>query len=73
MIPLPFMSIGSSATIDSIKGNDSTRKKIIDLGLLPGEKIELFSANPGAPVVIKVQENRIALDHSTSRRIIVIP
>lgn len=73
MVPLPFMSIGSTATIASVKGNDSTRKKILDLGIIPGEKIELFSANPGAPVVVKIQQNRIILDNSTSRRILVTP
>ncbi len=73
MIPLPFMSSGSRGTVGSIKGNDSTRKKILDLGIVPGEMIELFSAAPGAPVVVKINENRIMLDNSTSKRIMVIP
>lgn len=73
MIPLPFMSVGSRAVIDSIRGNDSVRKKIIDLGLVPGEEVELFSSAPGSPVVVKIQGNRIMLDNNTSKRIMVTP
>ncbi len=73
MVPLPFLSAGSKACIESIRGNDSVRKKIMDLGLIPGVQIEMFSATPGSPVVVKVNDNRIMLDSATSKRVMVRP
>lgn len=73
MIPLTLMNAGSKSIVNSIRGNDSVRKKIIDLGIVPGAEIEIVSAAPGSPVIVGILENRIIIDHSTSKRIMVQP
>lgn len=73
MIPLPLVASGSKVVVDSIRGNDRVRKQIMNLGILPGVELELFSTVPNAPVVVKINENRIMIDNSTSRRVMVRP
>ncbi len=73
MIPLPLVSAGSKVIVDSIRGNDNVRKQIMNLGILPGVEMELFSCVPNSPVVVKINENRIMIDSATSKRVMVRP
>ncbi len=71
MISLSLLTQGTKATVSMIKGNDITRKQILNMGIVPGCEIEVFAASINSPTLVKVNDNRIMVDEKTSRRIIV--
>ncbi len=71
MISLSLLGQGTKATVEMIKGNDITRKQILNMGIVPGCKIEVFASSANSPTLVKVNENRIMVDEKTSKRIIV--
>ncbi len=71
MIPLSLLGQGSKATVSVIKGNDVVRKQILNMGIVPGCEIEVFTSSINSPTLVKINENRIMVDGKTSKRILV--
>jgi Fe2+ transport system protein FeoA len=56
------LKVGESGKIKKIKGKDSLRKRLLDMGATPGTKIEVIKIAPlGDPVGIKVRGYHLSL------------
>ena len=68
--PLTFAKAGTKVTIEQIKGGLKIKKRLEEIGLIPGKEIEIIKAGPG-PVVIKVQTAKVALGFGEAMKIFV--
>ncbi|SHH94471.1 ferrous iron transport protein A [Clostridium collagenovorans DSM 3089] len=71
LIPINFAKEGEVVTIDNILIRDNTGKKLREMGLASGNKIEVVK-NDGSSVIIGIGESRLALDMGVARKIIVV-
>ena len=56
------LRVGEIGKIKKIEGNDSLKRKLLDMGLTPGAKIEVIKVAPlGDPVDIKVRGYHLSL------------
>lgn len=82
MMPLALMSPGEQGEIAQIRGagsccggscGDAKEKggvRLEDMGLRVGKTVEMLS-NGGGPVLLKVDESRIAVDRGMAMKIMV--
>lgn len=70
MPTLDTLSPGQQATIVELAGDDATARRLMELGLLPGEAIELLGRAPlGDPLAILVKGGRLAVRARDARRV----
>ncbi|MGO0062694.1 FeoA family protein [Brevibacillus fluminis] len=63
-------SIGASARILALDMADAQRKRMMDLGLMPGTEVKLVRKAPlGDPLVVQVRGYLISFRMSEARRI----
>jgi ferrous iron transport protein A len=67
---LAFVKEGDSVLIHSIKGGIKIKKRLEEIGLIPGKELNILKAGPG-PVVIKLQSSKIALGFGEALKIMV--
>jgi len=61
---------GHSARVVSIDGQDAIAMRLMEMGLLEGESLELLGAAPwGDPLDIRVRGYRLSLRVSEARRV----
>ncbi len=59
---LDMLKIGSAATITKIYSRDADRRRLFDLGILPGTRIENVMPSPlGDPVAYRIRSAVVAL------------
>jgi len=68
---LTDVRIGSLVTVDRFEGGGAFKEKLISMGILPGKEIEILSSRKNGPVVIKVNDTRLALGHGMAHKIYV--
>ena len=80
MIPLALLNNGENGLVAKIPkekptqdGKVSIAKYIESLGIRVGKKIELLTKSNDGPVLVKVDNTRIALDQKLARRIMLTP
>ena len=71
-MPLSMLKVGNSAVVSAIKGNDSTKKHLENLGFVANAQITVVSVN-GGDMIVKVMESKIALGKDMTTKIIVTP
>ena len=72
--PLSQLSAGESATVDRIQTSGSMRRRLQDLGIIHGTKIECVLKSPaGDPVAYRIRGALIALRNNDSRTIFMNP
>ncbi|WP_437184886.1 FeoA family protein [Planctomicrobium sp. SH668] len=65
-------SIGETATISDIEGDDSIAVRIMEMGLTEGEEISLIGAAPlGDPLEFSIRGYRISLRKSEAKRVLI--
>lgn len=70
MYTLDKINIGSECIVKSINCNSSTKRRLLDLGLVPGAKIiSLFKSPLGDPVAYDVCGSVIAIRIEDASRI----
>lgn len=69
---LAMAPFGEKLKIQKLKGNDSQKKHLENLGFVQDAEIEVISAN-GEGLIVSVKGSRIALGAELSRRIQVLP
>ncbi|HOP62003.1 MAG TPA: FeoA family protein [Spirochaetota bacterium] len=62
---------GMSVVIESFEGGGAFKEKLISMGILPGKAIEILSSRKNGPVVLKVNDTRLALGHGMAYKIYV--
>ena len=71
-IPLSRLSIGKKGIVKYLEGGRWFQTKIISLGIRVGKTVRVVSSHPfGGPVVVEVDNMRIAIGRGMANRIIV--
>ncbi len=70
MMPLTALSPGQEVTLIDIQGGRGLRSKLYSMGLIPGVKLTLMG-NRGGPIMVAVNDTRLALGFGMARKIIV--
>ncbi len=61
---------GQGGTISRLEGDDPTAIRLLEMGLLPGRRIEVLGAAPlGDPIAVRISGTRVAIRRVDARRI----
>ena len=72
MVSLDQLGIGQRATIASISGEDALMHRLLEMGLLEGEEIEVIALGPfGEPLEIRLKDYRLSLRRREAARVFV--
>jgi ferrous iron transport protein A len=72
MASLDQLRIGQRARIEAIEGSDAILQRLLEMGLLEGEEIEVIGFAPlGDPLEIRLRDYRLSLRRSEAARITV--
>ncbi len=72
MVSLDNIKLGSKVTVKNISKNTSIRKKLMDMGIVPGVKITVSGKAPlGDPIEIIVKNYRLTLRKNEAANIFV--
>ncbi len=71
-MPLALMKTGSRARVMAVSGNDTVKKHLGSLGLIPGAVITVVQTTAGN-MVVGVRDSRIAINEELTRRVRVEP
>lgn len=67
-MPLVLAPLNKSLEIIRCRVDESTKKHLVDLGIISGEKIVLIQENAGS-MIIQVKDGRIALNKDLASKI----
>ncbi len=72
MVPLASLAVGECARIASVAGNATIGQRLLEMGILEGETIELTRVAPlGDPIEIRIRDYRLSLRRSEAALIVV--
>lgn len=69
-MPLTMLKLGVSAIVHDCRAEESTRKFLEGLGIVPGSFITIISEN-GGNLIVNVKESRLALSRGIAQQVIV--
>ncbi len=73
-LPLGMLRDGDVATVLDVRGGRGLKRRMADMGMGPGARIEVVSDSASSgPVIVKVLDTRIAIGRGMSRHIMVEP
>lgn len=62
LLSLAELTVGGTGTISSVELNGLLRRRVLDLGMLPGTKVQCIRRSPaGDPIAFRVRNTTIAL------------
>lgn len=70
MCPITIMSEGSEVVVARVAGGDGCSKRLSELGLVPGAKVQVVR-NEGGPILLKVGESRFAIGQGMAMKVFV--
>jgi len=71
-IPLSRLGIGKIGTIKFVRGGSFFHRRMFSLGIRIGKKVRVLCCHPlGGPIVVEVDNMRIAIGRGMASRIIV--
>jgi ferrous iron transport protein A len=74
MPSLDQLRVGQRARIEAVPGTDAIVQRLLEMGLLEGEEIQVIGQAPlGDPMEILVQDYRLSLRRSEAARVLVRP
>ncbi|HLJ93699.1 MAG TPA: ferrous iron transport protein A [Gemmataceae bacterium] len=72
---MPFLNqltVGQQGSIEAVQGSDSLAQRLLEMGLLEGEAIQILNVAPlGDPIEIRLRDYRLSLRRSEAARITV--
>jgi ferrous iron transport protein A len=73
MFPLGLLSVGEQAEITSIRANPESVSdyRAEEMGLRVGKTVEMLTNRGGGPLLLKVDESRLAIDRRVAMKILV--
>jgi ferrous iron transport protein A len=70
MPTLDKLKAGQRARVDAIQGSDAIVQRLLEMGLLEGEEVEVVGFAPlGDPMEIRLRDYRLSLRRSEAARI----
>ncbi len=74
MVSLDQLRVGQRASVTAVAGADALVQRLLEMGLLEGEEIEVVGFAPlGDPMEIRLRDYRLSLRRSEAARIVVQP
>ena len=74
MTSLDRLKAGQRARVDSVQGEDLLVQRLMEMGLLDGEEIEVVGFAPlGDPMEIRLRDYRLSLRRNEAARVRVTP
>ncbi len=70
-LPLIMLKKGQEALLKEINSGAKLKKKLNDMGLTPGVKINVISASGSGPVILDVRGSRLALGRGIVSKVVV--
>ncbi|MGM0770678.1 MAG: FeoA family protein [Halobacteriota archaeon] len=65
---------GTRVKVIQVKGKGTARRRLLELGMLPGVEIEVIKRAPlGDPVELKVKGYNLSLRKNESEMVVVVP
>ncbi|MCC6417331.1 MAG: ferrous iron transport protein A [Gemmataceae bacterium] len=72
MPSLDQLRLGQRACVETVVGDDAVVQRILEMGLLEGEEVEVIGFAPlGDPMEIRLRDYRLSLRRSEAARVIV--
>jgi len=72
MASLDQLKTGQKARVDAVAGTDAIVQRLLEMGLLEGEEIEVLGFAPlGDPMEIRLRDYRLSLRRSEAARVTV--
>ena len=72
METLDSLSLGQRAVISDVSGDDAISVRLMEMGLLDGEEIELIGRAPlGDPLEFLIRGYRLSLRAEEARRVVI--
>jgi ferrous iron transport protein A len=72
MPSLDQLQVGQQASIEAVRGSDTIMQRLLEMGLLEGEQIQVTNIAPlGDPIEIRLRDYRLSLRRSEAARIAV--
>jgi ferrous iron transport protein A len=63
---------GERARVEAIRGDDAVVQRLLEMGLLEGEEVEVLGFAPlGDPLEIRLRDYRLSLRRSEAARVLV--
>jgi ferrous iron transport protein A len=73
-LSLDQLRVGQRATIKSLQGEDSLIQRLLEMGLLEGEEVEMIGVAPlGDPLEVRLRDYRLSLRRREAARVLVTP
>jgi len=70
-MPLAMAQIGQIVRLLSVRAGKGLRKRLADMGLVPGTELEVVQNSTSGPFIIRVKDSRIVLGRGMAHKIIV--
>jgi len=71
---LDQLRVGQRARVESLDGEDALVQRLLEMGLLGGEEVEVLGAAPlGDPIEIRLRDYRLSLRRSEAARVRITP
>lgn len=69
-ISLDQLPLGQLAEVVRIGGEKATRRRLLDLGVLPGADLRVLQS-AGGPLLIAVRDSRLAIGQGMAHKVLV--
>lgn len=74
MASLDQLRVGQRARIDAVRGDDALVQRLLEMGVLEGEEVEVVGFAPlGDPMELRLRDYRLSLRRSEAARVCVTP
>lgn len=74
LLSLADLTVGTTCKISSVELDGLLRRRILDLGILPGTQVQCVRKSPaGDPIAFKVRDTTIALRSNDASLIKIYP
>ncbi|HIT21914.1 MAG TPA: ferrous iron transport protein A [Candidatus Scybalousia intestinigallinarum] len=69
---LSQLNVGEKCVVSSLKNTGTIRRRLLDIGLLPGTEVEcLFTSPFGDPIAYRIRQAIVAIRKSDAKDILV--
>ncbi|MGC9449411.1 FeoA family protein [Cereibacter johrii] len=72
-MPLAMVPEGRRVMVIALLGGTGMRRRMADLGIIPGHELQVVRGGEWGPLIVLVGETRLALGQEVSRKIFVMP
>ncbi|MDD3345654.1 MAG: FeoA domain-containing protein [Candidatus Omnitrophica bacterium] len=62
---------GEEAAVLFIHGGRMAQQRLVELGILPGERVRMFHNSGAGPLTVRVKGSKLSIGHGLAQKIIV--